>query len=178
MAFLFLAVLPPDLDVTRKSRIMHALIEHDSHSGYNHQSLEESLNFLSFEHVHEVNLSKCLKVNFKAAIKWLHMAFPSLKILRASHCLHFTMGDLLYLIKRCPLIREVDLTVDVSPVTPTITVLSATAEGSQLSDGKPYQTLEKETSLLNIGIHLLEKPVIANISKLTLEGRNDINGKA
>lgn len=177
MPFLFLAVLPHDLDVALKARTFRALIELDSHGGDYIQILEKLVNILSFEHVHEVNMSNCPKVNFSAAITWLHMAFPSLKILKASHCLHFTMEDLLHLITKCLLVDEVDLTIDVSPVTPTMSVLSATTEGSRFSDGKPLTKLEKQISVSNIGKYSLGEPVIANISKLTLEGRTDINGK-
>lgn len=175
--FLFLAVLPRDLDVMQKARIIRALVELDSHRGDYYKILEKSPNILCFGHVNEVNISMCHKMNFGAAMAWLHMAFPSLKFLKASHCLHFTMEDLLYLIRKCLLMNEVDLTVDVSPVTSTISVLSATIEGSQLLDGKPRKKLEKVISLSNIGKYSLGKPVIANISKLTLEGRNDINGE-
>ncbi|XP_020245630.1 BTB/POZ domain-containing protein FBL11 isoform X2 [Asparagus officinalis] len=172
--FLFLAVLPHGLDVMQKARIIRALVELDGHRGDYYRILEKSPNILCFGHVNEVNISMCLKMNFGAAIAWLHMAFPSLKILKASHCLHFTMEDLFYLIRKCLLMNEVDLTVDVSPVTPTISVLSATVEGSQFFDGKPRKNSEKVIPLSNIGKYSLGKPVVANISKLTLEGRNDI----
>lgn len=173
--FLFLAVLPEDLDMALKARTFRALIELGSHGGDYNQILDKSLNILSFELVHEVNISNCPRVNFAAVINWLHMAFPSLKILKASHCLHFTMEDFLHLIKKCLLVDEVDLTIDVSPVTPTISVLSATTEESRLSDGKPFRKLEKDISISNIGKYSLGEPVISNISKLTLEGRTDIN---
>lgn len=176
VAFLFLAVLPCDLDVTLKARIIRSLIELDSHPGENCQILEKSSNILSFKRVHEVDVSECGKMNFGAAIKCLSIAFPSLKTLKASHCLHFTMGDLVYLIKKCSLIDEIDLTVDVSPVTPSLTVLSANDEGSHNSGGRSCNKLDNEPPPSNIGNYLFGKPVMANISKLTLEGRNDITG--
>ncbi|KAG1369638.1 hypothetical protein COCNU_15G000040 [Cocos nucifera] len=174
-AFLFLAVLPSDLDATLRKTILSAFTGLDHHTADHYRNLMKSIKMLSFEAVHEIDISKCSKVHSSAAVIWLHLALPSLRTLKASHCLQFKLEDLYCLIQKCPLIAEVDLTVDVSSVIPTkVSVLSASAERYQLSDCRPCKMLEK-ILLPNSENLTLRNPVLSNISKLTLEGRNDLN---
>lgn len=172
---MFLAALPSDLDATLKKTILHAFTRLDRHTADHYQNLAKSIKMLSFEAVHEVDISKCSKVHSAAAVIWLHLALPSLRTLKGSHCLQFKLEDLYCLIQKCPLVAEVDMTVDVSSVIPTkVSVLSASAERYQPSDSTPYTMLE-EILLSNIAKPTFGNPARSNISKLTLEGRNDLN---
>nr|XP_010940313.1 BTB/POZ domain-containing protein FBL11 [Elaeis guineensis] len=174
-AFLFLAVLPSDLDATSRKTILSAFTGLDHHTADHYQKLMKSIKMLSFEAVHEIDISQCSKVHSAAAVIWLHLALPSLRTLKASHNLQFKLEDLYCVIQKCPLIAEVDLTVDVSSVIPTkVSVLSASAERYQLSDCRSCKMLEK-ILLSNIENLTLRNPVLSNITKLTLEGRNDLN---
>jgi hypothetical protein len=118
-----------------------------------------------------VDLSKCPKVHFGAAIDWLKLAFPELMTFRASYCLSFQFNDLQYLLLRCPWLDEIDMTVDTSTVMPRHSVITSSSE--VLSKGKrdprryyiQYQSYGSQPNL-----------VFSNISRLTLEGRDDIDG--
>lgn len=170
-------MFPSDLDVTLRKRILSASIGLDHHTADHYRNLMKSIKMLSFEAVHEIDISKCSKVHSAATVIWLHLALPSLRTLKASHCLQFKSEDLYCLLQKCPLIAEVDLTVDVSSVIPTkVSVLSTSAERYQLSDCRPCKMLEK-ILLSDIENLTLRNPILSNVSKLTLEGRNDLNGK-
>ncbi|XP_008788422.2 BTB/POZ domain-containing protein FBL11 isoform X2 [Phoenix dactylifera] len=174
-AFLFLAVLPSNLDAALRKTVLSAFTGLDRHTADHYRNLMKSIKMLSFEAVHEIDISKCSRVHSAAAVIWLHLALPSLRTLKASHCLQIKLEDLYCLIQKCPLIAEVDLTVDVSSVIPTkVSVLSASAERYQPSDRTPYKMLE-EILLSNIEKLTLTNSILSNISKLTLEGRNDLN---
>ncbi|KAJ6831516.1 BTB/POZ domain-containing protein FBL11 isoform X1 [Iris pallida] len=149
---------------------------HDNDGEDHYQILEKLLCILSFENVHEMDVSKCAKVHSGAAIIWLRLAFPSLRILRACHCPRFKIEDLNSLIEKCPFICEVDLTVDLSPVVSAkVPVLSVTVEENQLSNDHPFKKMKERPCPSNISSHTFGSVVLSNISKLTLQGRNEIN---
>lgn len=120
---------------------------------------------LSFEAVHEIDISDCPMLHLEIAIECFSKSFPSLKTLKATNHLEFRTTKLFQLVKRCPLLCDVDLTVDVSPVIPTrVSVLSSFGDsgGSSLAASWSY----------------ISGPLPSNITKLTLEGRNDVTGIA
>ncbi|TVU37009.1 hypothetical protein EJB05_18972, partial [Eragrostis curvula] len=140
-AFLYLSVLPTDLDAAFKRRIVSSYTQINHKSFILYDELETAVKTLSFRNVHMVDLSKCPKFN-----------------------------DLLYLLLRCPWISEIDLTVDTSTVMPRHSVISSSSE--ILGKVKPnlrryYIQYPSYDSQLN--------SVFSNISRLTLEGRNDID---
>ena len=170
-AFLYISVLPTDLDVSFKRRIVSSYTQVDHRSFILYDELEKAAKTLSFKNVHMVDISKCPNVHFGAAIDWLKLFFPELRIFRVSHCLSFQFDDLLYLLLRCPWIDEIDMTVDTSTVTPKHSVVSSSSE--VLSKVKPNQK--------RYGIHCPPydrqlNSIFLNISRLTLEGRSDIDG--
>ncbi|ONM34254.1 ubiquitin-protein ligase [Zea mays] len=169
-AFLYISVLPNDLSVSLKRRIVSSYTQVDHQTFVLYEELEKATKTLSFKNVHMVDISKCPNVHFGAAIDWLKLGFPELRVFRVSHCLSFQFDDLLYLLMRCPWIDEIDMTIDTSTVTPRHSVISSSSE--VLSKAKPNQK--------RYGIHCSAydrqpNSVFLNISRLTLEGRNDID---
>lgn len=167
--FLYISVLPTDLDAVFKQRIISSYSQVDYRSFALYNELEKGVKTLSFRNVHTVDLSKCPNVHFGAAIDWLKLAFPELRTFRAAYCLQFQFQDLQYLFLRCPWIKEVDLAIDTSVVLPKYSVISSRFEvrremNPNLSSYY-MQSLIYETPI---------NPDFSNISKLTLEGRNDI----
>ncbi|PKA62385.1 BTB/POZ domain-containing protein FBL11 [Apostasia shenzhenica] len=147
-------------------------LDHDSH--HHAKVISKDFSMLSFDAVLEVDISKCPKLHFAAIVAWLLAAFPSLRILKASYCLKFEYENLCYLLRKCPLIEEIDLTVEITPVIPSIvSVLSECTEEFRLSDRN--NTSKDDSIFPNIEEFFLQKHVLANISSLILEGRNDMN---
>ncbi|KAG0492064.1 hypothetical protein HPP92_005462 [Vanilla planifolia] len=174
-AILFLGILPNNLDSTQEENILHNLIKLDNFRR-DYSDIMEKVKFLSFKSITEVDVSNCPQLRFASVLMWLNVAFPSLKILKACHYFSITYENLHFLLHKCPLIDEVDLSVDVSPVSSAkVTVLSLHAETYQLADEMRYRNLNQKLNLLNIGEVISTKPLLANISKLTLEGRADID---
>ncbi|KAG0494161.1 hypothetical protein HPP92_005155 [Vanilla planifolia] len=174
-AILFLGILPNNLDSTQEENILHNLIKLDNFRR-DYSDIMEKVKFLSFKSITEVDISNCPQLRFASVLMWLNVAFPSLKILKACHYFSITYENLHFLLHKCPLIDEVDLSVDVSPVSyAKVTVLSLHAEKYLLADEMRYRNLNQKLNLLNIGEVISTKPLLANISKLTLEGRADID---
>ncbi|KAJ8479048.1 hypothetical protein OPV22_022775 [Ensete ventricosum] len=172
--FLFLVVLPSDLNMTDKKRMV--LSELDNCTANNRYVLGKSLMTMSYKSVREMDISKCPKLHFGSAVKWLLLAFPSLSIFRASYCSQFNIEDLYCLLQKFPMITEVDMTVDASPfLRAKVSVVSASIDKYRVASNTPYAMLEENSLLLNVAKASLENPAMSNISKLTLEGRSDIN---
>ncbi|KAH7671421.1 RNI-like protein [Dioscorea alata] len=168
VAFLILATLPLENDAALMTRIINSLIELDN-GREDCQLFKKSLHILSFISVHELDISKCPKVQFGAAVKWLHLAFPSLRILKASHSVDFEIDHLFYLSRNCCHIHEVDLTVDVSPVIITkVSILSASTDEYGRSKNTGYKFSKEYFATM-------EKPLLSSVTKLSLEGRNNID---
>lgn len=170
-AFLYISVLPTDLDVSFKRRIVSSYTQVDHQSFILYDELEKAAKTLLFRNVHMVDLSKCPNVHFGAAIDWLKLAFPELRIFRALHCLSFHFDDLIYLLLRCPWIDEIDMTVDTSTITPNQSIVSSSSEvlGKVKQNRRRYYTpCPPYDRQLN--------SVFSNVSRVTLEGRNDIDG--
>lgn len=163
-ALLYISVLPTDLAISFKRRIVRSYTQVDNQSFIVYDELEKAAK--TFRNVHMVDLSKCPNVHFGAAIDWLKLAFPELRIFRALHCLSFQFDDLLYLLLRCPCIDEIDMTIDASTITPKQSVVSSNSE--DLGKAKQNPRRYYEPCQLN--------SVFSYLSRLTLEGRNDIDG--
>ncbi|KAL7195808.1 hypothetical protein ACSBR1_035945 [Camellia fascicularis] len=128
---------------------------------------------LSFEVVEEVDISNCPGLYVEAAIECFCKSFPCLRVLKAAHSLNFRMMKLCQLVQKCPLLIEVDLTVDVSPVIPSqVSVVSSspalTSRGSTVS-------LEVDAYPSGASQLYMSKSLLSNITKLTLEGRVDVS---
>lgn len=128
---------------------------------------------LSFEAVEEVDVSNCPRLPLEASIECFCKSFPSLKIFKAAHHLNFKMTKLGQLVQKCPLLEEIDLTVDINPVIPSQVSIESSS---------PAISLRASTVSLQIDSYLwpaselyTTRLVLANVTKLKLEGRVDLN---
>ncbi|KAK2655155.1 hypothetical protein Ddye_008207 [Dipteronia dyeriana] len=122
---------------------------------------------LSFEAVQEVNISKCPRIHLKAAIECFSKLFPSLRTIKAAYLLNFKTITFCKLVQKCPLVCEVDLTVDPSPVILTqISVVSSSP--SQVPPVPNKSFIVGDNSLDVTSVYYL-RPSLSNIAKLTLE---------
>ncbi|PSR98499.1 BTB/POZ domain-containing protein [Actinidia chinensis var. chinensis] len=128
---------------------------------------------VSFEAVEEVYISNCPRLRLEAAIECFCKSFPSLRVLKAAHYLDFKMTKLRQLVRKCPLLAEVDLTVDVSPVIPSQVAIVSSS---------PAITLRASTASLEIDSYssdasnlYMSRALLSNVTKLTLEGRVDVS---
>lgn len=130
---------------------------------------------LSFEAVEEVDISNCPRLPLEASIECFCKSFPSMKIFKAAHHLNFKMTKLVQLLQKCPLLEEIDLAVDISPVIPSrVSIVSSS----------PAISLRASTESLEIHSYpwpasnlYTTRPLLANVTKLTLEGRVDLSGR-
>ncbi|XP_024188680.1 BTB/POZ domain-containing protein FBL11 isoform X2 [Rosa chinensis] len=132
--------------------------------------LLRSLPTLSFDAVQEVDISKCPRLHLETAIECFCTSFPSLRTLKAAFLLNFNIKTLYHLVRKCPMVYEVDLTTDTSPIitSQVCTLSSSTATTPQRS---------------NLSINVGESPLCMNpfhksglsLAKLTLEGRSDLS---
>ncbi|KAM0849488.1 hypothetical protein ACQ4PT_053708 [Festuca glaucescens] len=166
--FLYISVLPTDLDAIFKRRLASSYSQGHSRSFSLYVELVKKAKTVSFRNVHMVDLSKCPNVHFGAAIDWLTLAFPELRTFRSSHCLLFQFEDLQYLLLTCPWIKEVDLSIDLSIILPKYLIISSRFE-AQSEMNRNMSSYYKQ-SPYRTPIY----PVFSKVSKLTLEGRNDI----
>lgn len=169
---LYISVLPTNMDAAFKRRIVRSYTRVDYRNFVLSNELEKAVKTLSFRNVHVVDLSKCPNVHFGAAISWLNLTFPELRTFRACYCLLFQFEDLLYLLLRCPWINEIDLTIDTSVIIPKYSIISSRSEVRGGINPNPTRYHVQDTSY-----DTPMNSVFSNISKLTLEGRNDITGR-
>ncbi|CAI9290696.1 unnamed protein product [Lactuca saligna] len=157
-AILLLSVLPLSLNLEPQLRIKFekSLINHESINAFPWTKWSN----LTFEAVHEIDISNCPMLPLKVAIDIISYSFPSLRKLKAANHLSFKTLDVMQLVKKCPLLCDIDLTVDVSPVIST--------QVSILSSFLPTNTPG------SFSIHWHSNH--SNITKLILEGRNDVEG--
>ncbi|KAK7844396.1 btb/poz domain-containing protein fbl11 [Quercus suber] len=134
--------------------------------------ISQGLPMLSFESVQEVDISKCPRLHLEAAITCFSKSFPSIRTLKAAYLLNFKTTTLHQLVQKCPLLCEVDLTIDISPLIPAqVSVASSSAAIALLLSNKSVGVREDPEDVLS-----LKKPglLLSNITKLTLEGRTDL----
>ncbi|XP_066162935.1 BTB/POZ domain-containing protein FBL11 isoform X3 [Oryza sativa Japonica Group] len=167
---LYISVLPPtNVGASLNKRLESSWAQVDYRNIILYNELEEAVKSSSFGNVHMVDLSKCPNAHFSTAIDWLKLAFPELRIFRASFCLTFQFEDLLYLLLTCPWINEIDLSIDTSIIAQMHSVISSRFEGRGAV--KPKLTRYYAQDPL---CDTTMNSYISNISKLILEGRNDI----
>lgn len=134
--------------------------------------LLKSLPTLSFEAVQEVDISKCPRLHLETAIECFCSSFPSLRTLKATFLLNFKIKTLCHLVGKFPMVYEVDLTIDTSPI---ISSKVCTIPSS------PATTLQQSNLSLNVGksppyMNPLYKSGLS-LGKLTLEGQSDLSGE-
>ncbi|XP_027068538.1 BTB/POZ domain-containing protein FBL11-like isoform X2 [Coffea arabica] len=164
---LLLSLLPPlySRDIMERKKFKRPLL--------NLQYLNvDHLPTLTFEAVEEVDISNCPMLDLEDALKCFSKSFPSLRKLRAVNYVDFGTEKLIRLLARFPLLCNIDLTVDVSPLIPAkVSVVSSQPALSPLGsrefpndDHCPWDALLSNMS----------RRQLSNITRLTLQGRSDI----
>lgn len=166
--FLYISVLPTDLDAVCKrtivSDVKYGCLDHYS-------GMVKKAKTLSFRNVRSLDLSKCPNVHFDAAIDWMKLAFPELRAFIARYCLLFQFEDLQYLLLSCPWINEIDLSIDTSVILSKYSIISSRSEARR-DRNHILSSYYMQSGSYGTPVN----PVFSNISKLILEGRNDITG--
>ncbi|KAM7464270.1 hypothetical protein LguiA_032391 [Lonicera macranthoides] len=127
---------------------------------------------MSFKAVQEVNISNCPMLHLEAAIECFCKSFPSIRTLKAAYFLNFRTTKLCWLVQKCPLLCNIDLTVDTSPLIPTrVSILSSSQARTRLSV-LPFNiyNFPSVTTLSS-----MPRALQLHITRLTLEGRTDIS---
>lgn len=137
------------------------------------QNLSEET--LTFEAVQEVDMSKCRNLCVEHAVDCFRKSFPSLRTLKAGYLLNIGTISFLQLLEKCPMVCEIDLTVDITPLIPaSVTVLSS-------SPAEIQPVPEKTSSVKYQAVQIMSfnefGPPLSNVTKLTLEGRTDVSGR-
>ncbi|CAN4118261.1 unnamed protein product [Withania somnifera] len=124
---------------------------------------------LTFEAVEVVDVSNCPMLHLEAAIECFSKSFPSLTTLKAAYILNFRTMKLYQLLQRCPLLSDIDLTLDSTPVIPAkVSVISSfPAVMLQIS------TSSNDETCPDIPVFQFSRQ-LSSITKLILEGRTDI----
>ncbi|XP_026439913.1 BTB/POZ domain-containing protein FBL11-like [Papaver somniferum] len=115
----------------------------------------------AFLAVQEVDISRCPRLYLEAAIECFSKSFPSLRRLTVSHYFEFKMRSLFHLVKKCPLVEEIDISVDVGPATPNLKPVQQSMDVVADVSG---------SSFLRPGELLFS----SNLKKLKLESRWDL----
>ncbi|KAL1224338.1 BTB/POZ domain-containing protein FBL11 [Cardamine amara subsp. amara] len=148
-AILLLSVLPNSFfaNLMWRKRLKIFLKNHEDNERNEEQLSQRILSILSFETVKEVDISKCQRLDYKVAIKCFSKSFPSLRKLGAAYLLNISVSTILKLLQNFRQLNEVDLRVDIAPVLPGQASVICSSPG---------------------------RCSRSNITRLTLEGRNDI----
>lgn len=134
-----------------------------------------SLPMVSFEAVQEVDISKCPKLHLEAAIMCFSMSFPSIRTLKAAYLLNVKTTILHQLVQKCPLLCEVDLTIDISPLIPAqVSVVSSSPAVTLSPSNMSFSVVDNPVDVTSSKRSGLSS---SNITKLTLEGRSDLCGE-
>lgn len=129
----------------------------------------ETFPVLTFEAVQVVDVSNCPMLHLEAAIEFFSKSFPSLTTLKAAYILTFRTMKLYQLLQRCPLLSDIDLTVDSTPVIPAkVSVISSFPAVMLQISTSPNDEIRPDVPAFHFSRQL------SNITKLILEGRTDI----
>ncbi|URE49019.1 BTB POZ domain-containing protein [Musa troglodytarum] len=124
------------------------------------------------EYSEKISLAGCIHIT---ALFLFLMVLPSDLDMTAKKRM-LKIEDLYCLLQKFPMITEVDMTVDTSPfLLAKVSVISTSIDKYRVASTTPYAILEENSLLLDVAKASLENLAMSNISKLTLEGRNDIN---
>ncbi|KVH89663.1 hypothetical protein Ccrd_008344 [Cynara cardunculus var. scolymus] len=171
-AIILLSVLPCPLSLEPllRKKIKQLVINHELLNGNAFKISWEMWPNLIFEAVQEIDISNCPMLPLEVAVECFSMSFPSLRTLKAANHLSFSTTKVLQLVKRCPLLCDIDLTVDVSPVIPTRMSILSSFPATQTSSA----SFDLTGSPLPGSRSYMSRPLLSNITKLTLEGRIDV----
>ncbi|PKI49307.1 hypothetical protein CRG98_030235 [Punica granatum] len=111
-----------------------------------------------------------LPLSFAAdAMQCFSKSFPSLRILKAAYLLNFEASDLPRLLEKCPLLIEVDLTHDTSPIPLAHPSPAMNPTCSCIDKNDNF-----EDAVLIMTPRCYSRFPKSNIARLTLEGRSDV----
>ncbi|KAL9260819.1 BTB/POZ domain-containing protein [Drosera capensis] len=161
---LFLSLLPSShsLDPLLEEYARQALMDHQYLRSHLLKRPQSAFPTLSFDSVLEIDISKCPSMHLGAAIECFSMSFPSLTSLTASYLLGTEALGFLPILERCSSLRELNLTVDSSPIIPSEVSTLGTPAAIYVSRG-PRAVLNSSSGFRSF------------VTKLLLEGRTDIN---
>ncbi|KAL8505061.1 hypothetical protein ACS0TY_016319 [Phlomoides rotata] len=128
---------------------------------------------LNFEAVEELDISNCPSFSLDLAIDCFCQSFPSLQTLKAAYFIKFNIKRLCQLVQKFPLLTNIDLTLDVSPVIPA--KVSITASSSVLAQEKSTASSYVYNCHFTASLPYKSRPFLSNIKRLTLEGQTDIS---
>lgn len=154
-------------DMVLRKNVKHQSLNLQHLNGEHKLISRDLLQTLIFESVQEVDISNCPMLDLEDSIQCFSKSFPSLRKLKAVHYIGFNTKRLHHLIKSSPMLSEVDLTVDISPVLPSrVSIISSSV----------VHAPRRSTSLCNTAeMSLMAGARSSNITRLTLEGRVDIS---
>ncbi|OWM79105.1 hypothetical protein CDL15_Pgr003276 [Punica granatum] len=133
---------------------------------------QQVLPVLCFEAVQKVDISKCLGLNIIAAMECFSKSFPSLRVLKAAYLSNLKASDLLQLLKKCPLLSEVDLTHDINPI--PLAQVSDTCPSSAINPTPLNNISNFRYGYLDMTSLNHSRFLASTIARLTLEGRSDV----
>ncbi|XP_031378576.1 BTB/POZ domain-containing protein FBL11-like [Punica granatum] len=173
-ALLFFSMLPysycmESMDPLLRNSFKESLRELDGVHKYSRLFSLQVLPVLCFEAVHKVDISKCLGLNIADAMQCFSKSFPSLRILKAAYLLNFEASDLPRLLEKCPLLIEVDLTHDTSPIPLAHPSPAMNPTCSCIDKNDNF-----EDAVLIMTPRCYSRFPKSNIARLTLEGRSDV----
>lgn len=178
LAIMLLSVLPSShsMEPALRNIVKHiSLILESLEEGDRCHILLCLLPMSSFEAVEEVDISKCSKLHLEAAIMCFSMSFPSIRTLKAAYLLNIKTTILHQLVQKCPLLCEVDLTIDISPLIPAqVSVVSSSPAITLSPSNKSFSVVDNLVDVISSKRSGLS---LSNITKLTLEGRSDLCGE-
>ena len=133
------------------------------------------LQTITFEAVQEVDISKCRRFLIEHAVEYFCNSFPSLRILKAAYLLNIRTIGFLQFLEKFPLVCEIDLTVDITPLIPALVTVSSS--NPAVIPRAPEKISSVNYNVVEIMSFNKSGPPFANVTKLTLEGRTDVCGK-
>ncbi|XP_072053144.1 BTB/POZ domain-containing protein FBL11 isoform X2 [Arachis hypogaea] len=173
-AILLLSLLPSSyiMDPAKKKIIEKFFINSGRPSKDRHVFPQRLLQTTTFEGVQEVDISKCWRLLIEHAVDYFCKSFPCLRILKAAYLLNIGTISFLQLLEKFPLVCEIDLTVDSTPVIPALfTILSS---NPALIPPVPQKASIINNKAVEIMPFYKFGPPLSNVTRLTLEGRTDV----
>jgi hypothetical protein len=153
---LLVSLLKPNTSLSLIKKILNSSSSESPLTCNPYKSIDKNF-FFVFPNMLEIDISGCHQLDARRTFLCLSWVFPSLAILRASHCSQFRFQDLIYLINSCSTLNEVDLSLDFDA-------------GNFNSSGHGRE------DVLLMTADMVDKRCVATLSKLTLEGHTEING--
>ncbi|VFQ88050.1 unnamed protein product [Cuscuta campestris] len=172
-ALLLLSVLHSSysMDPILQDKIKKHFLAFEHHFGDNSEISWQSFPILSFEGVHEVDISNCQFPVLKPIVECFSRSFPSLKILKATNYSKLPTGMLYQLVQMCCLLSDVDLSVDISPIMPTKVRIKSSHPDVTPQGSRGITPTDAVSFSYDLGLQQ------SNITNLTLEGRTDISDR-